>query len=49
MRPVYRNLWAYHKQILDEEKAKYYHRLNLRCLGLDGDLFDFPDGVEDQE
>jgi hypothetical protein len=49
MRPVYRNLWAYHKQILDEEKAKCYHRLNLRCLGLDGDLFDFPDGVEDQE
>ena len=40
MRLVYRNLWAYHKQILDEEKAAYYSRLNYKCLGFDDDTID---------
>jgi tetratricopeptide (TPR) repeat protein len=41
MRVVYRNLWAYHTQILDTEKAAYYQHLNYRCLGFDDDVADF--------
>lgn len=48
MRLVYRNLWAYHKQILDEEKAEYYHRLNLQCLGFDDDTIDFMDDIREE-
>ncbi len=46
MRIVYRNLWAYYTQILDEEKAEYYHRLNYKCLGFDDDNIDFLDSFE---
>ncbi|MBP9151023.1 MAG: tetratricopeptide repeat protein [Flavobacteriales bacterium] len=48
MRIVYRNLWAYYKQILDEEKAEYYHRLNYKCLGFDDDNIDFLDSFGEE-
>lgn len=40
MRPIYRNLWAYYKNILDHEKAEYYQRLHYKCMGLE-DLLDW--------
>jgi tetratricopeptide (TPR) repeat protein len=47
MHIVYRNLWAYHTQILDHEKAHYYHRLMMNCLGFDDDTIDFMDSLLD--
>jgi len=48
MRIVYRNLWAYHTQILDHEKAEYYRHLMMNCLGFDDDTTDFLDSLLDE-
>jgi tetratricopeptide (TPR) repeat protein len=48
MRVVYRNLWVYSKQILDHEKAEYYHQLMMMCPIFDQDTLDFLDGLLDE-
>jgi len=49
MRIVYRNLWAYHTQILDHEKAEYYRHLMMNCIGFDDDTIDFLDSFGEEE
>lgn len=49
MQPVYRNLWAYYKNILDHNKAEYYSRLSMKCLGLDDDAIDFFRSFDDPD
>jgi len=48
MRIVYRNLWAYHTQILDHDNAQYYRHLMMNCLGFDDDTIDFMDSLLDE-
>ncbi len=48
MQVVYRNLWAYYTQILNHEKAEYYHRLMMKCLGFDDNTIDFLDSFKDE-